>query len=77
MAEFFLFAALMFVDTVIFMIMSMFYTYKPNSLDYHELTEEPVEINVSPPSTESLKNENLKSEGEEHPLQNMTPSPTE
>lgn len=76
MVEFFIFAALMFVDTVIFMIMSMFYTYKPNSLDYHELTEEPVEINVSPP-TESPKSESSKSEGEEHPLQNMTPSPTE
>ena len=39
-AEFFLFAALMFVDTIVFMIMTVFYKYKPNSLylgDYTEL----------------------------------------
>ncbi|WAR10243.1 PEPT1-like protein [Mya arenaria] len=39
MAEFYLFAILMFIDTVIFMIMSFFYNYKPNSL-YTELPDE-------------------------------------
>lgn len=66
MVEFFIFAALMFVDTVIFMVMSMFYTYKPNSLNYQVLGEEPVEINIAP-APES-------SESEEHALQNMTPT---
>ena len=39
-AEFFLFAVLMFVDTIVFMIMSVFYKYKPNSIhigDYMEM----------------------------------------
>ncbi|XP_053389913.1 solute carrier family 15 member 1-like [Mercenaria mercenaria] len=66
MVEFFIFATLMFVDTIIFMIMSKFYTYKANSLDYCELVEEAPEINVSE-----------RSGGEEHPLKSMTmPKPT-
>ena len=39
-AEYFLFAVLMFVDTIVFMIMSVFYKYKPNSIhigDYMEM----------------------------------------
>ncbi|XP_060564835.1 peptide transporter family 1-like [Ruditapes philippinarum] len=47
MYEFFLFAVLMFLDTFIFMIMSMFYKYKANSLDYAELGEESEETNSS------------------------------
>ena len=64
MVEFFIFAILMFVDTVIFMIMSMFYTYKVNSLDYTELVEESVEIDGS-----------RKLNGEEYPLKSI-PNPT-
>ena len=29
---------MMFLDTVIFMIMSIFYTYKPISIDYEEIS---------------------------------------
>ncbi|KAH3753813.1 hypothetical protein DPMN_188463 [Dreissena polymorpha] len=39
MAEFFLFACLMFIDTLIFMLMSLFYEYKSNSV-YTELPDD-------------------------------------
>lgn len=60
MAEFFLFAVLMFLDTVIFMVMSKFYKYKPNSLynmaDYSPLENDTTQL-VS------------KDKGEDIPLQ--------
>lgn len=62
MVEFYIFALLMFLDTVIFMIMSMFYTYKPNSLDYHELSEEPIEIDMTGNASKRSPS------SEEHPL---------
>ena len=48
MAEFFLFAVLMFLDTVVFMVMSKFYKYKPNSLynmaDYSPLENDTAQL---------------------------------
>ena len=43
--EFFLFASLMFLDTVIFMIMSIFYQYRPRIIQYEKLGMHEVDLN--------------------------------
>ena len=58
--EFLIFATLMFLDTLIFMIMSIFYEYRPTILQYEKLGMTEIDLNadalslVSPGSSERI-----------------------
>ncbi|KAL4217035.1 hypothetical protein ACF0H5_023491 [Mactra antiquata] len=69
MIEFYIFALLMFLDTLVFMVMSLFYVYKPNSIDYIELVDDGPAFDAS--ATEIAEENYENTEGESVQLKNM------